>query len=83
MEWPAWWSWDVELTPHLVKRMADRQFDEVDLRTMLETAVSYREDDEFGRFVIETRHGGRVWEVIVEPATSDEALIVITAFPAD
>jgi hypothetical protein len=34
MHWPEWWSWDLELTPHLMKRMVDRQFNEVDLRLM-------------------------------------------------
>jgi hypothetical protein len=40
-EWPEWWEWELELTPHLLKRMVDRQFDEVDLRTMLADAYDY------------------------------------------
>jgi len=31
---------ELEFTPHLLKRMEDRQFNEVDLRTMLEHARS-------------------------------------------
>jgi hypothetical protein len=29
--WPGWRDWDIEFTPHLLKRMEDRNFDEVDL----------------------------------------------------
>lgn len=36
--WPDWWEWEVELTPHLERRMEDRSFSEVDLRGMLERA---------------------------------------------
>ena len=42
--WPAWWDWEIELSPHLLKRMVDRRFTEVDLRRMLERATGYRED---------------------------------------
>jgi hypothetical protein len=45
--------------------MTDRRFTEVDLRRMLERASGYREDVLEGRWVIETRHRGRRWEVIV------------------
>ena len=38
MEWPDWWEWELELSPHLEKRMVDRDFTELDLRTMLENA---------------------------------------------
>jgi hypothetical protein len=43
-EWPSWWSWELELSPHLLKRMVDRQFSEVDLRRMLEHAPRLRDD---------------------------------------
>jgi len=35
---PEWWDWEPELSPHLEKRMADRDFNEIDLRSMLENA---------------------------------------------
>jgi hypothetical protein len=81
-EWPEWWNWEVELTPHLIKRMADRQFSEVDLRTMLADATDYipEADD---RFIIVTSREGRGWEVIVEPDYADQVLLVITAYPRD
>ena len=55
--------------PHLRKRMLDRNFSEMELRTMMEDPTGYHEDHEPGRsrHVIETRHGGRSWHVIVEP----------------
>jgi hypothetical protein len=35
MPWPDWWEWELELTPHLEKRMEDREFTEVDLRAII------------------------------------------------
>lgn len=59
MAFPDWWLWELELTPHLEKRMEDRGFNEVDLRNMLERATGFRPDLVDGRFVIETRFRGR------------------------
>ena len=67
MQWPPWWQLQLELTPHVEKRMEDRGFNEVDLRAMLEAASGYRDDVVDGRYVIETRHRRADWEVIVEP----------------
>ena len=78
--WTQWWDWELEFTPHLFKRMEDRMFNEVDLRTMLEHAKSYRRDIVEGRWVIETRHKRHLWEVIVEPEAANELLVVITAY---
>lgn len=60
--------------------MEDRGFNEVDLRAMLERASNYRRDVVEGRWVIETRHAGRGWEVIVEPDGVLSLLVVVTAF---
>lgn len=79
--WPSWWDWELEVTPHLYKRMDDRNFNELDLRTMLERAHDYREDVIEGRWVIEARYRKRTWEIIVEPETGSELLVVITAYP--
>lgn len=51
IDWPPWWEWELELTPHLLKRMLDRRFTEVELREMLETATGYRTDLLEGRYV--------------------------------
>jgi hypothetical protein len=79
--WPDWWDWELELSPHLLKRMTDRRFTEIDLRRMLERASSYRTDVVKGRWVLETRHRRRAWEVIVEPDGERELLVVVTAYP--
>ena len=42
----------MELTPHVLKRMQDRRFSEVELRTMLDHASSYHPDVEEGRWAI-------------------------------
>lgn len=81
--WPAWWTWELELSAHLLKRMEDRGFNEVDLRRMLEHALGYRNDILAGRFVIEARHAGRAWEVIVEPDDTLVLLVAITAYPVE
>jgi len=81
--WPTWWDWELDFTPHLLKRMVDRSFTEVDLRGMLERAVGFRPDVADHRWVVETRLRGRSWEVIVEPEEESSLLIVITAYPLD
>lgn len=83
MEWPEWWSWELEMTPHLEKRMEDRAFTEVDLRDMLEQAHGYRPDAVEGRWVIEARHRRERWEVIVEPDPTAALLVVVTAYPVE
>ncbi len=82
MAWPTWWEWELELTSHVQRRMVDREFTEVELRRMLEVATAYRDDPLVeGRFVVETRHRGVDWEVIVEPDEADHWLVVVTAYP--
>ncbi len=83
MEWPEWWHWELETTPHLEKRMEDRDFTEIDLREMLERAHSYRPDAVDGRWVIASRHHRKRWEVIVEPDSRAMLLVVITAYPVE
>jgi len=63
--------------------MEDRAFSEVDLRLMLEHAGGHRSDILEGRFVIEARHTGQAWEVIVEPDELRQLVVVITAYPVD
>lgn len=78
--WPEWWNWEIELSPHVLKRMIDRQFTEPEVRAMLEDSTGYHSDVEDGRFVIETRHESRQWEVIVEPDNLKQVLVVVTAY---
>jgi hypothetical protein len=80
VSWPPWWEWELELTPHLERRMEDRDFNELDLRTMLHAARGWRADVVEGRFIIETTHRQGAWEVIVEPDEVTHTLVVITAY---
>ena len=80
-EWPSWWEWDLGLSVHLLKRMVDRDFTEVDLRLMLQHATRLRADVVDGRWVVETWHARHPWEVIVEPDEEIRLLVVITAYP--
>ncbi len=61
--------------------MLDRRFTEVDLREMLQRARSHRADIVEGRWVIETRHRNKAWEVIVEPDFDAKLLVIVTAYP--
>lgn len=81
MDEPSWWHWDLELSSHILKRMVDRQFSEIDLRAMLEYPTDYEPNHEEGRFVIHARLDSRAWSIIVEPVELDKVLIVITAYP--
>ena len=81
--WPGWWEWELELSPHLLKRMLDRRFTEIDVRRMLHVSTRLRRDIEPGRWVAITRLRGARWEVIVEPDQDAEMLVVITAYPAE
>jgi len=82
-KWPSWWEWELELSSHLLKRMVDRRFTEVDLRRMLRGAKSYHRDVVEGRWLIDTAHRRHHWQVIVEPDTIDHLLVVITAYPVE
>ena len=66
--------------PHLLKRMIDRSFSETDLREMTERANGYRPDVQEGRWIIETTHDGKAWEVVVEPEPAEQILVVVTAY---
>lgn len=61
--------------------MDDRSFTEIELREMMQAAEGYREDIVEGRWIIETRHKRRRWEVIVEPDPAVELLVVVTPYP--
>jgi len=63
--------------------MLDRRFTEVDLRRMLEHAGGCRGDVVDGRWVVETRHNKKDWEVIVEPDNEQNVLVVVTAYPVE
>ena len=82
-DWPAWWGWELEFSIHVLKRMVDRRLSEVDLRSMISVAVNLRENHEPGRWVMDASHESRLWNVIVEPDSADQLLVVITAYPVE
>jgi hypothetical protein len=82
-QWPQWWDWELEFSSHVLKRMGERGFNEVDVRTMLTAATAYRSDVVPERWIIETRLRRRPWEVIVEPDLERQVNVVVTAYPAD
>ena len=79
--WPEWWNWDLEFSPHVLKRMIDRGFTEIALRKMLDNARGYRPDIVEGRWVIVAYYRKKTWEVIVEPDAEMKRLVIITAYP--
>lgn len=81
--WPDWWEWELELSPHLFKRMVDRDFSEIDLRRMVSVASNVRQDVVPDRWIISARHRRKPWEVVVEPDVESRLLVVITAYPVE
>lgn len=81
--WPDWWEWDLELSSHLLKRMVDRDFTEIDVRRMLIVANVLGPDIVPGRWVVASRHRRRAWEVTVEPDAARQVFVVVTAYPLD
>ena len=47
---------------------------------MLQQATGYAQSVVETRFVIETSHRGRRWNVIVEPDPEEQCLVVVTVF---
>ena len=78
--WPDWWSWEIESSEHVRKRMLDRHFNETDLRFMLEEASSFALSLEPGRWIAITSRAGRPWKVVLEPNVSKGIVVVVTAF---
>lgn len=80
---PDWWDYDLELSPHLLDRMIDRGFSEVDLRIMIENCDTIEAASRSDRWILGTMHSGDRWVVIVEPDTHDQVTVVITAYRVD
>lgn len=78
--WPEWWNWELKFSLHIELRMNVRDFTEIDLRAMLTRATNYYPDEVEGRWVIETKHRRRRWEVIVEPDYDSQLLVLVTAY---
>ena len=83
MNWPEWWSWELVLSRHLLRRMVEREFNEIEIRTMVNDAAGVTYESDTGHWCVETSHQGEPWEVIVEPVPHRRALVVITAYRVD
>ncbi len=57
MTGPMWWHWELEITPHVEKRMEERNFTEIDLRDMLDRV--FEPDEIEVRYMIQTRTSSR------------------------
>ena len=79
VSWPYWWSWELQLTSHVLRRGEQRGFTEVDVRRMLEEARRVRPDSIPGRWVVDTSHAGGDWEVIIELDAVSRVVVVVTA----
>lgn len=80
---PHWWHWEVVLSSHVERRMERRDFNEVELRRMLEHGERVRRDHVEGRFAVHARHRRRPWVVIVEPDVERTCVLVVTAYPEE
>jgi hypothetical protein len=79
---PDWWQWDLELSPHLLDRMPERGFTEIDLGGMLDRALGSVQGAWSGRWIISTRFRQEPWKVVVEPDPERRVLVVVTAYSA-
>jgi hypothetical protein len=77
---PPWWSWEIEFTPHVLKRMIDRGFTEVDVRRMIDDATDVEPSIETGRWNVTSRHDRRLWILVLEPDEIARVVLVITAY---
>lgn len=77
---PEWWTWDLSFTGHAEMRMEQRGVTEVELRAMLERATGFRPNVVDGRFMIDVRHQGSPWIVIVEPDAEAMLLVVVSVY---
>jgi hypothetical protein len=82
MRTPAWWDWELELTDHVIVRMEERDFTEIDLRAMLNHAISVHRLDSHGRWLARAPLKGQLWKVILEPDVLRHRIVVITAHRA-
>ena len=69
--WPEWAE----------RRLGERGITEVELRTMLQSALGYEPDLVEDRWVVWCRFRRRRWKVILEPEQDRRAVVVVTFYP--
>lgn len=80
---PEWWDWDLAFTRHLESRMEEREFSEVELRTMITDATDLIPGRNPARYLASTNWHGNTWVVILEPDPDEKLLWVVTAYPRE
>jgi hypothetical protein len=58
MTFPEWWEWELDFDAHVEERMEERDYSEVDLRTMLENATEVFPARGDGRWLALTKFRG-------------------------
>lgn len=77
---PEWWGWEFEISPHLLRRMEERDFTETDLRRMLHGVRTVRPDASTGRYRARGYHRNHEWMIVLEPDHETGIVVVIAAF---
>src|SRR5262249_33584121 len=80
---PWWWHWEIELSPHVERRMVERDVTDVELRAMLERAVAITPSDVGGPYVVHTKHRRRACRIVLEPDDAAECVVVVTVYPKE
>lgn len=81
MQRPQWLDWELVLTSHVLRRMAERGLTEVELRTIVEAPASITPAADPSRFEITGRIDQDRWLVVVDADPVAEVLIAVTAYP--
>ena len=82
-DWPPWWAWELVFSNHALKRMVQRDFNEIDGRMMLDVADRVRWGSQPDRWIVSTSHRGIAWEVVIDRDEDAQCLIVVTACRLD
>jgi len=54
---PYWWDWEFDFSRHVLERMVDRGFGEIDLRLMIESGLIVEPDLDTHTVVVITAFG--------------------------
>jgi hypothetical protein len=69
-----------QFSDHVLLRMEQRDFNEADLRMMLEDASKVIPDADPARWIVLTQFRGVAWRIVLEPDRASTIIVVITAF---
>jgi hypothetical protein len=63
--------------------MEERGSNQLALRWMLHHCTRCRRSRTAGRFIVEAKHGGIAWEIVLEPDHDRECVVVVTMYTAE